>query len=166
MLRMTLRRSKSERESNCPTRCVVLSEASFMMPAISGSLPIWLCVSSEKPSSKLEGARLMPGASCGNRVGEAEACCAMVRWRMLCGVRTGHKRANVLAVAGIQLVMLVVSVVVVWAGLLHVRDVVSRCHVQMSLSCDLLWRRVSEIQDLSIRYQRPRSASSLASLNV
>jgi hypothetical protein len=49
-----------------------------MLPAISASLPVWLCVSSEKPSSKLEGARLMPGTSCENRVGEAGACSAMV----------------------------------------------------------------------------------------
>lgn len=111
---MTLRRSKSERESSCPTKCVVRSEASFMLPAISASLPVWLCVSSEKPSSKLEGARLIPGASCTNRVGEAGACSAMFRWRMLCGVRTSHAQASVLAVAGIQLVMLVMLVVVVW----------------------------------------------------
>lgn len=45
---------------------------------------------------------------------------------MLCGVRTSHARASVLAVAGIQLVMLVVLVVAVWARLSHVRDAVSR----------------------------------------
>jgi hypothetical protein len=79
-----------------------------MLPAISASLPIWLCVSSEKPSSKLEGARLMPGASFANCVGEVGA--AIVRWRMLCGVRTSHARASVLAVASMQLVMLVMLV--------------------------------------------------------
>ena len=83
-----------------------------MLPAISASLPVWLCVSSEKPSSKLEGARLIPGASCTNRVGEAGACSAMFRWRMLCGVRTSHAQASVLAVAGIQLVMLVMLVAI------------------------------------------------------
>ena len=81
-----------------------------MFPAISASLPVWLCVSSEKPSSKLEGARLMPGASCVNRVGEAGPCSAMVRWRMLCSARTSHAWASVLAVADIQLLMLVVVV--------------------------------------------------------
>jgi hypothetical protein len=45
---------------------------------------------------------------------------------MLCGVRTSHAQASVLAVAGIQLVMLVMLVVVVWARLSHVRDAVSR----------------------------------------
>jgi hypothetical protein len=84
-----------------------------MLPSISASLPVWLCVSSEKPSSKLEGARLMPGASCAKRVGEAGPCSAMVKWRMLCSVRTSHAWASVLAVADIQLLMLVMLVVVV-----------------------------------------------------
>ena len=96
-----------------------------MFPAISASLPVWLCVSSEKPSSKLDGARLMPGASCVNRVGEAGPWIAMVRWRMLCGVRkSSNARVNVLVVAGLQLVTLVI-LVVVRARLLHVRGSVT-----------------------------------------
>jgi hypothetical protein len=43
---------------------------------------------------------------------------------MLCGVRSSHADASVLAVAGIQLVMLVM-LVVVWARLSHVRGSVN-----------------------------------------
>jgi hypothetical protein len=67
----------------------------------------------------------MPGASCTNLVGEAGPCSAMVRWRMLCGVRrSSHARASVLVVADIQLVMLFM-LVVVRARLLHVRGSVT-----------------------------------------
>ena len=121
-----------------------------MLAAIPASLPVWLCVSSEKPSSKLEGARLLPGASCANGVGEIGACCAMLRWRMLCGVKSSHTQANVLAVAGIQSVMLVVLAVVWFA-----REEKQCRGVTCRLPCDLLWRRVLGIQDLSTIANEP-----------
>jgi hypothetical protein len=135
-----------------------------MFPAISASLPVWLCVSSEKPSSKLEGARLMPGASCTNLVGEAGPCSAMVRWRMLCGVRrSSHARTSVLVVADIQLVMLFM-LVVVRARLLHVRGsvTVSRESCMVSPMWFAVAACVSGIQDLNTtnNQERPRSTAS------
>lgn len=65
----------------------MVAETSLTSRAISTSLPTWLCVSSEKPSSKLEGARRTPsegeGASWVKREGETGAWCAMSEWRIV-----------------------------------------------------------------------------------
>jgi hypothetical protein len=78
-----LKRFAIERVSSSRTRSIVLSELSFKSLAISKSLPSWLWVSSEKPSSKLDGARRTAGGGEGallaKREGETGALCAMVK---------------------------------------------------------------------------------------
>lgn len=79
---------------------MVVSVKSLVSRDMSTSLPIWLWVSSEKPSSKLEGARRTPtegdGASWVKREGETGAACAMLLvWRMLCSASASHAQAMV-----------------------------------------------------------------------
>jgi hypothetical protein len=94
-----LKRSVIERASSSRTRSIVLSELSFKSLAMS--------TSSEKPSSKLDGARRMPsdgdGALCAKDGGETGASCAMSKWRMSCSVRVQvHALANPMAVADVE----------------------------------------------------------------
>jgi hypothetical protein len=83
VLRKMLKRFAIERVSSSRTRSIVLSELSFKSLAISKSLPSWLWVSSEKPSSKLDGARRTAGGGEGalwaKREGETGASCAIVK---------------------------------------------------------------------------------------
>jgi len=113
-----LKRSAIERVSNSRTRSKVLSALSFKSRAMSTSLPSWLWVSSEKPSSKFEGARRMPrdgeGALCAKDGGETGASCAMfevadVVQREGSGSCAGEARCGVVYLKVVALALAMVS---------------------------------------------------------
>jgi hypothetical protein len=73
---------------------------------------------------------------------------------MLCGVRSSHAQASVLAVAGIQLAMLVM-LVVVWARLSHAREAASMCHVKVGCVSPLWFAVAACLMDARPEYRLP-----------